>query len=107
MNKINFKKIEELYNQIEKSNYSKSVIALNKSQPPFISNERPFHGFRGVILYDWIIEKIQCSICGKWYKALNGRHLEKDFRKGLSNGRTGRGAKSLILEFSNRFLTMG
>lgn len=85
MKKLSLVEVEKLYISIEDL-YGKEVIALNKSQPPFVKNEDPYYGFKGVMLYNQFTGRIQCSICGKWYKALTGRHLEKDYRRGKWEG---------------------
>ncbi len=85
MKKLTLAEVEKLYIGIEDL-YGKDIIALNKSQPPFVRNEEPYYGCKGVMLYNQTIGRIQCSVCGKWYKAFTGRHLEKDHRRGLWEG---------------------
>lgn len=39
------------------------------------------YGERGVLAYDTTTDRVQCHVCGKWYRMLSGEHLQ---RHGLS-----------------------
>ena len=67
--------MEKTYKQIEKE-YGKNVIPLFKCSPPF-QRYKDGYGFLGVLLWDAIEDKLQCHICGKWFKAICSLHLKK------------------------------
>ena len=45
------------------------IRPLYKSVEPFMEVERGF-GYLGVIQYDDVEDRVQCHVCGKWFKAL-------------------------------------
>ena len=57
-----------------KTEYGKNVIPLEKAIPPFMKFNDGF-GFKGILLYDTLEDKIQCHFCGEWFKQINNRHL--------------------------------
>jgi hypothetical protein len=71
------------------SNYSKSVIPLFKPQPP-LTKVQDGYGFLGTLLLDTNNNKIQCHICGEWYKSLiphiKAAHLmnSKEYKREMS-----------------------
>jgi len=54
------------------------IRPLYKAQEPFM--EAPAsHGYMGVIMYDDTEDKVQCHICGKWFKHLSSHvHVTHD-----------------------------
>jgi hypothetical protein len=66
-----------------KEKYGENVIPLKKAVEPFMSADG--YGYQGIILYDVIEDKIQCHLCGNWYKQITADHL---FHKhGIENTR--------------------
>jgi hypothetical protein len=49
------------------------IIPIQKSIPPYTLYEEGY-GYQGVILLDTDKDRVQCHICGRWYKAL-GKHI--------------------------------
>lgn len=58
--------------------YGESVYPLYKDQmhEPYMENEDGV-GYKGVVLYDGLEDKVQCGICGKWYDYL-ARHISSE-----------------------------
>lgn len=59
--------------EIEYEDAPSGAVKLYKYKEPFMKYTEGF-GFRGVLLFDSISDKIQCHLCGKWFDSL-GRHL--------------------------------
>jgi hypothetical protein len=57
--------------------YGDSVYPLYKDQmhEPYMENDNGI-GYKGVVMYDEVGDKVQCAECGKWFKFLNGKHLK-------------------------------
>lgn len=65
--------------------YGESVYPLYKDQmhEPYMENDSGF-GYQGVVMYDELEDKVQCSICGGWFKLITHTHLK---RHGLTSAR--------------------
>jgi len=44
------------------------------TQPPAAGG---LYGEPGVLTFDPLLDRIQCAVCGRWYKAIMGSHLHK------------------------------
>lgn len=57
--------------------YGESVYPLYKDQmhEPYTENDNGA-GYAGVVLYDELEDKVQCSECGKWFKWITLTHLK-------------------------------
>lgn len=53
----------------------KTLISLYKAQPPFFKVKKGY-GYQGVVMYDPIEKRLQCHICGKFFKTI-GQHIKK------------------------------
>lgn len=49
------------------------IIPVQKGEPPYMPYTNG-HGYLGVLLLDTDKDRVQCHICGRWYKAL-GKHI--------------------------------
>lgn len=49
------------------------IIPVQKSIPPYMPYTKG-HGYLGILLLDTDKDRVQCHICGRWYKALS-KHL--------------------------------
>ena len=56
--------VKKFYEQI-----GENIIALQKLEPPFMKVKKGY-GFQGVVLYDQEDDRVQCHICGLWFKHL-------------------------------------
>jgi len=56
--------------------YGESVYPLYKDQinEPYMENDSG-NGYKGVVLYDELEDKVQCAECGEWVKKITNRHL--------------------------------
>lgn len=79
MNKQNITKLEtgqrttgiyQLYKDLPEH-----IIPLQKSQPPYMKVTNGYFGFQGIVLLDQVLDRIQCHICGRWFKCLSA-HLK-------------------------------
>lgn len=52
------------------------IRPMQKSIPPYMPYKEG-HGYLGVLLVDTDTDRVQCHLCGRWYKMVNGKHLEK------------------------------
>lgn len=58
--------------------YGEGVYPLYKDQmhEPYMENASG-NGYLGVVMYDEVDDKVQCSVCGKWYKRISQQHIQK------------------------------
>lgn len=79
MNKQNITKIEDGHRTTGIQQFweslPKHIIPIQKCQPPYQKVDDGYFGYQGVVLLDEILDRVQCHICGRWYKALSG-HLK-------------------------------
>ena len=50
------------------------VKPLQKSVPPYMKASHGGYGYQGVTLYDELLDRVQCHICGRWFKSI-GIHV--------------------------------
>ncbi len=62
-----------LVRAIDMMNLPEDVIPVQKSEPPYIPSGH--YGFMGVILCDTSSDRVQCHLCGLWFKSIGGRHI--------------------------------
>lgn len=68
--------------------YGESVYPLYKDQmhEPYMEGDNGI-GYKGVVMYDEVDDKVQCAECGKWFKFITEGHLrthqtnQLDYRK--------------------------
>ena len=51
-------------------------ITIYNFKEPLMPLPKPLFGYQGVLIYDKNIKKVQCSICGKWFKQITYKHLK-------------------------------
>ena len=58
--------------------YGEAVYPLYKDQmhEPYMENDNGI-GYKGVVMYDEMEDKVQCAECGKWFKWITLTHLKK------------------------------
>jgi len=50
------------------------IKPIQKTMPPYLPVMAGYYGYQGVVLHDTLLDRIQCHICGKWFKCLSA-HL--------------------------------
>lgn len=68
------KKEKKMLNQLY--GLPEHIETLYKAEPPLTEVEEG-HGYYGVVLYDRDEDKVQCHICGKWFKSVTMHVLYK------------------------------
>lgn len=69
-------KTRGIWEEIDLLNLPDWIRPTQKALPPYMPVEKPYFGFKGVLLLDTIKDRIQCHICGFWFKAV-GQHLKE------------------------------
>ncbi len=65
------KEIQALYTKLPEH-----IIPLQKSMPPYMPVDVGYYGYQGIMLLDKTLDRVQCHVCGRWFKSV-GAHLRK------------------------------